>query len=279
MQRTSFPSSILIQRLDGTIYDLEQMGFRVQSFNPPNPNWQYTWQQMSRYHAELINSEVQQTTIPLVLDGVATDNFDMELQRLRLRRIFDSSEPFYVISMRTPYLRWRCVTEFFDVAQLDNYHKLKSVTISLDCIDGYAESTATTSAPFTYDSESWGLGMNLPNGEDLHYTFTNQQSFKVYNASNIQLRAEEHPVVLTFSGVVGSKLTIQNVTTGQTFELNRTLTSGDTLVLNGLVPIVNGSQDYGDSNHAYLDWAVGWNEYQITGATNFSISFETHFYY
>jgi hypothetical protein len=275
---TERPSTILIERQDGTIYNLGKMGFGVVSFNPPSANWQHTWQQVGKYHASLTNSEVQQTTIPLVLDAFATDNYDMELQRLMLRQIFMSDEYFYVISMRTPYLRWKCVAEAFDITQLDNYHKLKSVSISLLCIDGFAESTATTQTPFTYDAESWGIGENLPNGTDLDYTFTTP-SFKVYNASIIPLRAEEHPVTIAFSGVVASSLSIENVTTGQTFTLSRALTASDSLILKGLVPIVNGSQDYGASNHAYLDLAVGWNEFKITGASNFTISFDTHFYY
>lgn len=275
---TERPSTILIERQDGTIYDLGKMGFGVVSFNPPSANWQHTWQQVGKYHASLINSEVQQTTIPLVLDAFATDNYDMELQRLMLRQIFISNEYFYVISMRTPYLRWKCVAEAFDITQLDNYHKLKSVTISLLCIDGFAESTATTQTPFTYDAESWGIGENLPNGVDLDYTFTTP-SFKVYNASIIPLRAEEHPVTIAFQGVVASSLSIENVTTGQTFTLSRALTASDSLILKGLVPIVNGSQDYGASNHAYLDLAAGWNEFKITGASSFTISFDTRFYY
>lgn len=275
---TERPSTILIERQDGTIYNLGKMGFGVVSFNPPSANWQHTWQQVGKYHASLTNSEVQQTTIPLVLDAFATDNYDMELQRLMLRQIFMSDEYFYVISMRTPYLRWKCVADAFGITQLDNYHKLKSVSISLLCIDGFAESTATTQTPFTYEAESWGIGENLPNGIDLPYMFTTP-SFKAYNASIIPLRAEEHPVTITFQGVVASSLSIENVTTGQIFTLSRALTASDSLILKGLVPIVNGSQDYGASNHAYLDLAVGWNEFKITGASNFKISFDTHFYY
>ncbi|WP_187327523.1 phage tail domain-containing protein, partial [Liquorilactobacillus mali] len=152
-----YPSTILIQRQDGTIYDLGEMGFRVISFNPPGMNYAHTWQQIGKYKALLTASQAQQATIPLVLDAIGNDNYDIELQRLALRKIFNSDEYFYVISMRTPYLRWKCVTEPFDMTQLDNYHKLKSVSITLDAIDGFAESTATTQTQFTYDSESWGL--------------------------------------------------------------------------------------------------------------------------
>lgn len=273
-----FPSTILIYRQDGTVYDLGKLGFQVVSFNPPSPNYAHTWQQVGKYKTILTASQAQQISIPLVLDGMANDNYDMELQRLMLRKMFNSDKYFYVVSMRTPYIRWKCVAESFDMTQLDNYHKLKSVSITLDCIDGFAESTATTQTPFTYESESWGLGENLPNGVHIPYTFTTP-SFRVYNASIIPLRAEEHPFTIAFSGIVESELHIKNLTTGQEFVLNRALSLSDTLIIAGLVPIVNGSQDYGASNHAYLDLARGWNEFQISGATNFTISFDTRFYY
>ena len=278
--QTEFPSSIIVQRLDGTIYDLGKMGFRVISFDPPSPNWQHTFQQVGKYGADLVNSEVQQTTIPIVLDGIATDNWDLELQRLSLRNIFTSDEPFYVISMRTPYLRYKVVADTFSINQLNSYHKLKSVTINLLCADGYAESTATTLTPFTYEAESWGIGMNLPNGIDLNYVFS-VPSFKVYNASIIPLTAEERPVSIIFKGVAPNGVKITNNTTGQSINVYKALTANDTLIWKGLVPVLNGSQIYGNglSDHGYLDLAKGWNDIVVSGATNFTISFETRFYY
>ena len=273
--------TVLIQRLDGTMINLHDEGFIVNSFTAPPTNWQYTWQNVGKYNNELSNTEIQQRTIVLKIGYFGSDFYDFELVRLRLNQIFNSNEPFYVIWTMLPYLRYKCVfdPQSTDLVQYDGMPQFaSSVTINLLDVIGFAESTATTQTPFTYNSESWGLGENLPNGVDIQYTFTTP-SFKVYNASNIPLRAEEHPVTIGFSGVVASALHIKNVTTGQEFILTRSLSSSDSLIIVGLVPIVNGSQDYGDSNHAYLDFAVGWNEFQITGASNFTISFDTHFYY
>ena len=273
--------TIIIQYQDGTSVNLSDKGFLVKSFTPPSPNFQYTWQQMGKYKALLTNSEIQQSTFSFEVYVDGKDFYDFELIRLELKKILTSDKPFYVIWTMMPYLRYLCVPDMSNLvmAQDDAVPRMASpLSISLISIDGFAESTATTQTPFTYDSESWGLGENLPNGVDIPYTFTTP-SFNVYNASNIPLRAEEHPFTLKFQGTVPSALTIENVTTGQTFILNRSLTSSDTMELVGLVPIVNGSQDYGDSNHAYLDLAEGWNEFEISGASNFTISFDTHFYY
>lgn len=273
-----YSSNIFVQRQDGTLYDLGKLGFRVVSFDPPSPNWQHTYQQVGKYGAQLTNSEVQQTTIPLVLDGMANDNYDLEMQRLKLRRIFTSDKFFYVISLRMPYLRWKVVAEAFTMPQLSSFHRLKAISISLDCIDGYAETTATTTTPFKYDTASWGLGDHIPNDEDVEYSF-NASEFKVYNGSLIPLLADDRPATITFKGVVAKSLTIANQSNGQTFVLNRALKATDTFVLKGMVPLVNGTQVYAQTNHVYLDISRGWNNFKVTGATDFTISFDTRFYY
>lgn len=273
--------TIVIQYQDGTSVNLSDKGFLVKSFTPPSPSFQYAWQQTGKYKALLTNSEIQQSTFGFEVYVDGKDFYDFELTRLELKKILTSDKPFYVIWTMMPYLRYLCVPDMSNLvmAQDNAVPRMASpLSISLISIDGFAESTATTQTPFTYESESWGFGENLPNGVDIPYTFSTP-SFKVYNASIIPLRAEEHPFTLKFQGTVHGTLTIENVTTGQTFTLNRSLTSSDTMELVGLVPIVNGSQDYGDSNHAYLDLAVGWNEFEISGASNFTISFDTHFYY
>lgn len=272
--------SVLIQRLDGTIYDLNKLGFMIISFDPPSPNWQHTFQQVGRYGSRLINSEVQQLTIPLVFDATANDNYDLELQRLRLHQIFRSDEEFYVISTQLPYLRWKVVADAFDIKQLDNFHMAKTVSVNLICADGYAESVATTLTPFNYDSDQWGLGMNMPSDVDIGYVWNTPQ-IQFYNGSNIPLLAEEHPVIITFVGTAPNGIKLTNTTTNQVITVYRSLTKTDRLVWYGLVPTVNDKQQYGNglSDHGYLDFAVGWNQLELTGSTDFTISFETRFYY
>ena len=271
----------MIVHQDGTVYDLKKLGYIVNKFSPPTSNWQHTFQQIGKYNSKLINSEVQQMTISFQLSWIGTDFYDFELLRLKLNEIFMSGEPFYVIWTMLPYLRYKCVIDSgsVDTTQVDLVPVGQNIAMNFLCIDGFAESTATTQTPFIYDSESWGIGENLPNGVDLKYTFS-VPSFRIYNASIIPLRAEEHPIKIIFNGDVTSELGIENVTTGQKFTLTHGLAKdANSMILNGLVPFIDTQQVYSLSNHAYLDLAVGWNEFKITGASNFTISFDTHFYY
>lgn len=274
-----FFSTLLIQRMDGTEYDLGKLGIRVKSFDPPSPNYQNTFQQIGSYKSIRTDFKIQQLNIPLVFDVYCTDNYDYELQRLKVLEIFRSQEEFYILNLRTPFIRWKVVAEAFSYPRLNNYWKASNVSITLVCSEGLAESVETTLTMFDSESINWGLGMNFPMDMDVQYQFTNQNQLMFFNASNIPLLGEERPVIISFSGNVSEKLTIKNKTTNQIWSYNRSLSEDDHLVIQGMIPIVNGILSFEHCNHSYLDYAIGWNEIEVSGATNFSLSFETRFYY
>lgn len=271
-------SSIFVERKDGTIYDLDSLGFKVLTFDPPSTNWVHSYQQQGQYGTTLIDTKADALTIPLSLVITAHDVYDLELQRLELKKILDSSESFYVYSDRIPHLRWEVVADSFQFPQTSNFWRA-TASINLVCPSGFAESRATTLDILSYDVDKWGLGMNIPHGTNLRYTFKNERSFRVYNASNIDLLADDKPVQIIFKGNVSNKLTITNKTTGQTFEFSRSLNTGNTLILDGLIPIEDDMQMYYASNHGFIDFKKGWNEISVAGASDFTISFKTRFYY
>lgn len=277
---TKYQGEIIIQRRDGTIYDLEKEGIKVINFDPPSANFQHTYNQIGKFGAELVDTQIQQMSIPLTFDVTARDNYDYELQRLKVLRIFSSTEPFYVINMRTPFLRWKVVADSFTYPRLGNFWKAKNVAINLVCYDGLAESTATTLDPFTFDGGTYGIGMGIPL-DSTGYQFSNQNKFTILNPSIIPLLASERPVKVVFKGDAPNGLTIKNNTTGQEFKYLKQLTSSDEFKLIGLVPIVNGVQRLGNdlSNREFLDYAIGNNDIEIIGSSNFTIQFITRFYY
>lgn len=277
---TKTKGSIVVQRRDGTTYDLEKEGIHVISFDPPSSNFQHTYTQIGKYGAELSDTQIQQTTIPIVFDVSSRDNYDYELQRMKVMRIFSSSEPFYIINMRMPYMRWKVVAEAFSYPRLNNYWKAKSVSINLVCYDGLAESTATTLDSFDISGNKYGIGMGIP-FETPIYTFTNQPAFNFYNPSVIPLLASERPVTVLVQAYAPQGITIKNTTTGQSFTYHHALTKNDAFELRGLIPVVNGIQRFGNdwSDRSFVDYAIGNNAMQLKGSSDFTISFLTRFYY
>lgn len=270
---------VVIQR-DNEVIHLKDWGVRVISFDPSSANSVQETTQVGIYGAQTTSSKVGELSLTLVFDFLADDKYDFELIRLKLLGLFATPGAFYIWSTRVPYLRWKVAVqgsvnipryESSDVASND-------ITVTMVCSDGYAESVATTLDPLT-STGKWGLGMNLTKNPKPEYQFTNTNSFRFFNASNIPLLAEERPVKIHFNGVVGNSLSITNKTTSQTLTINHALKKTDKLVIEGLVPYVNGTQIYKDCNHAYLDFMRGWNDITVSGASDFTISFETHFYY
>ncbi len=278
---TKFDTTLLIQRMDGTTYDLGKEGIRVVTFDPPSPSFQHTYNQVGKYGAIRTNTVVQQTSIPLTFDVYAENDYDYELQRLKVLTIFDAQQPFYVINARIPYLRWKVSAEAFSYPRLGNYWKAKSISINLVCESGFAETTKTSLELFDKNSEGSGFGLGLDGDAMPEYTFKNKKQFVVNNIGRIPLLAEEHPVKILFHGIAPNGLTIKNKTTGQAFKYNKELRKVDEFVLWGLFPVVNGKQRLGSSysSRSYLDFNMGTNKIEISGSDDFTISFETRFYY
>lgn len=271
-------ATIIIQRLDGTVYDLDAMGFRVKKFDIPLPNYNHSYQQIGNYGSTLIGTQAQQLVIPLVIDITAMDIHDYNFQLLQLRRVFRSDEDFFVINMYAPFIRWRCRAEAVTPSQNGNFWRASDVTINLDCPSGFAESVATTQDPVDPPNNGWGFGQGFDTDQLPSYTYTTPD-FVFFNVGIIPLRADDCPVKISFKGDAPSGFTLTNKTTGQSFELTKGVQVTDTVTILGFVPSINGQQAYEKGNHGFLDFAVGKNELHLEGATNFELKFDTRFYY
>lgn len=270
--------TLTIQREDGTEYDLAALHMDVIQFEPPSAAYTHNVVQVGRYGERHVGTVATQRLIPLKLDAFATNDLTVMMKRNQLFRIFDSMSAFYVIDKRLPTIRWHVRAEQQPFPLYDNWNMGGDITFNLVCIDGYAESVSTTLTPTELELSQWGLGMNLPLNKPLHYTFTTPE-FDVYNASNIDIHAEERPYQILFQGSAGS-LTITNATTNQTFQCDQAIGSSDQFVLYGAWPLLNGQSIYQNTNHGLIDLAQGWNHFKLGGCSgNFKIAFDTRFYY
>ena len=91
--------------------------------------------------------------------------------------------------------------------------------------------------------------------------------------------ADDRPVTIRFTGSAPTGFILTNLTTGQSLKITKAISSSDQVVIQGFIPLINGQQAYGDSNHGYLDFRTGDNKLHIDGASNFNLKFETRFYY
>lgn len=271
-------STIMIQKSDGTIYDLDKMGFRVKKFDPPTTNYNYNYQQIGKYGAKLTAIQAQQLVIPVTINILATDPNDLFLQRMKLNRLLQSDDPFYIYDSAASDIRWKVYAEPVSISRDNSFWRASNVQINFDCPSGYAESSFTTQQFDKKSGKGIGLGMKLFS-HDWKYTFTNQSDFTFYNAGVIPLTADEHPPTIIFKGEAPNGITITNKTTNQELKISKGITANDNVQINGMVPVINGEQQYTAGDHNYLDFKSGENQIHIDGASNFTIKFDTRFYY
>ncbi|MDT3394504.1 MAG: phage tail family protein, partial [Bacillota bacterium] len=131
---------------------------------------------------------------------------------------------------------------------------------------------------FIYDEELSQIGMNLPNGEDLHYRFK-QTRFKVYNPSDVVVDPywQKHELDIIIKGQ--GTPTITNLTNGYGVVMNRALTANDILIWNGVRPLLNGTTCERATNHGHIQLEKGWNDISVTGLSNIDITFSFPFMY
>lgn len=269
--------TLIVEKLDGTKYDLQKLGIWVIKFEPPSAAYNFATVQVGKYGQRLVGTTAAQRQIPFQCDVIASNDLTIITKRNDFFNIFSSMEPFYITDMRLPTVRWKVAAEQQPFELYNNWHMGGDISFNLNCIDGYAESIDTT---LNIDNlNKWSIGgMNLPLDKPLKYRF-NTSNFEVFNASNIDILAEERPYNIAFSGEANN-LTITNTTTQQVFECYQAITASDKFLLYGAWPILNNKSIYSKTNHAFIDLKKGWNKFQIDGCNgNFKIAFDTHFYY
>lgn len=272
--------AIVIERLDGTRYNLQEEGIRVIAFDPPVANNVNTYAAVGHYGVTTTNVQFQQLSIPLSFIVESKNVFDYELQRLKVAKIFDSQTMFYVINSRIPYIRWKVRADPFTYLRNNGGSRTQAISVNLVCPDGFAETSVTSLHLFDDNGHNAGFGMGLDGNNLPKYSFTNQKKFSIMNLGRIPLLANEHPVTVTFVGDAPKGLTLVNHTTNQSFQYKHALTKQNTLKLIGLIPIVDGKQRLGNtfSSRTFLDYESGINQIEVVGSDNFTISFETRFY-
>lgn len=152
-------------------------------------------------------------------------------------------------------------------------------TIPFENPSGVKWSFAYSDDLMEYDQGLWQVGMNLPNGQDLHYHFVNTHEFDVYNASDIDIDPrQKYPLQIILTGFNG-KFDMINETTGDEIIYASPLDPSDTLVWDNLSVYKNGNVDNGATNLAWIRLKRGWNHFKIFGYDKVDIRFHFRFVY
>lgn len=152
----------------------------------------------------------------------------------------------------------------------------------------YAQSIMTTqeiqSNGLNVDRD-WAFGMGLETLDDKELVYTHQavaaQTFKVYNAGNVEVHPFETFFKLTIQNVTGSteKFQVINLTNGSKINIVVPVTTSDKWVFDGpnILRNTQNAAKHTKKNFIYLD--PGWNSFQIYYCASAEISFDFGFLY
>lgn len=297
----------IIEKLDGTRYDLTKYGIPLLKVNPvdiiydsENVRGRPGRNRTTRYHG------VRKLQLKMLLN--AKSETDTIILRDELAAILDDVEDFYIYEQVSTGYGFELPGETSFKSSIDQlkwhphmYKRWKVERINNDGIEWvgykgkrviefetsdlpYAETPFTSLDIQSMDKSwldgrlAWQLGIADWNNPLPSYTF-NSNIFNVLNGGNVKIDPRCMPLKITLKGTFSSSVTIRNNTTGEVFTYNGSLTSSDTLILNGVSYLKNGAHITGSTNKKLISLAKGNNSFSITGGTVTSISFEFPFYY
>ncbi|ELA82005.1 phage tail family protein [Enterococcus faecium] len=202
--------------------------------------------------------------------------FDLVLQKKELRELFTREPEFYLIYSKEPGKKYRVVYDSIDDERKGAIYT--RYTVNLGAIRGYSESIATTLTDFNLEEE-WQFSQGLV-AED--YKYTHQTShFIIYNAGSFEIDPREHYLRIALEGESEGNVTIFNKTTGDRFIYYPSLSTnlGQTLVLDGVIPKLNGVSCGINTNHGLINLVEGVNEIEIQNITRVKSSWDFRFLY
>lgn len=262
---------------DGTIIDMHEKNLWVSSFQISAPAPNHQMEEIDGRHGELkLGTTLQSRKIKAQLTVEATDYISFDLFRDELFTIFNPLEDFYIIRDLQPAKRLKVsVSNHSDLEYV--FLELGEMEIEFVIHSTFIESIGTTLNPLTFDEEKWQTGQGLLLEEPI-YVHQNVLSFQIFNAGDIVVDPCEFPLKIEFKGE-STNLQIKNTTTGDMWQYNGSTTENDTLSIDGIKSLKNGISVFKDTNKKLIKIDKGWNEFMITGASEFLITFDFRFYY
>lgn len=194
-------------------------------------------------------------------DGL--DLIDAALAENKLRSIFNKRKPYYVITSDNPNIKYAVKNP--DISPDYGDYMAVKFELTFSVYKGYSESLYATDN-FSLSNGKWQFESGLVVDDSIKYNHTTS-GFKIYNGSDdvINPIMRHHlNIYLNVDAPKGFKLT--NTTTGDVFEYTKPITSKQTLILQGVHPILNGQRVGIDTNFNFLTLAPGYNEIEITGS-------------
>lgn len=264
---------LTIQRLTGELFNLADYGIKTLDFRVNAPT--------QRYESEEIIGRDGILDIRVAYDSrklqatffIDTANANNEFAQMRseIFRWFAGKELYYLADSNEPGKRWKVRSDDFSVEQITASNG--KFVVNFISPTPYAESVSSTLNP----SAVMQVKQENFNDPPVQYEFSTA-NFSIWNDGDVSVNPRQQDLTITFTGA-STNLSIKNVTTGDEWALTGDTIAGDVIKLDGIRSTKNNVSVFGDTNRQLLTLARGRNNFEITGSTDFTISFDFRFYY
>lgn len=273
----------LIQRHDGTVYDLLDYGIRTRDLIISSPTPQHNFGTVEGTHGVIdYGTTYGPRNITGYFRAISDSVEDFSFLRDKIFHLFRTEESFYLIEKRIRGKRWLVkVTNPYQIPQRGVYGNFD---IQFVGIKGVSESVRTTKDIDEYGIEphfeEWAFGMGIPLGEDLKYSHEGKV-FRIFNAGNVPVHPFEQELIITIENVQGSDsfFELRNLTNNTRFRATEPVTDIQTIVIDGPLITSNGLAYTRKTTKDFIELSPGWNEFEIDGADSAKVSFDFRFYY
>lgn len=206
----------------------------------------------------------------------AQDNFDYHLTIQSIKSFLNRRGVYYVKHDKLPYIQYATTSCDVSIARSSSF--TGEVTLTFNVFKGCGESVLTTSQIHD-EPGKWAIGGNLTTSDELKYKHS-KNKFVISNLSDDVIDPlMRHSMKITFTGNVSTQLTISNKTTENMFIYKGSLAKNKELVIDGVFPMLGGTHVGSRTNHEIITLATGDNDFEVSGATDFTVAFDFNFLY
>ncbi|WP_340504406.1 phage tail domain-containing protein [Enterococcus faecium] len=225
---------------------------------------------------KLLTHSFDSFPITFEFDYFADNLNDLILTETELRELFNKEGEYYFIYTREPGKRYPVTVE--SISSTKKAYFKGNFVVSFSAYKGYAESMVTTLSSFSL-KDDWQFSQGLVS-EDYSYSH-NTSHFTIFNAGSFEIDPRESDLRITLEGESEGNVTIFNKTTGDRFIYYPSLSTnlGQTLVLDGVIPKLNGVSCGINTNHGLINLVEGVNEIEIQNITRVKSSWDFRFLY
>lgn len=268
---------MIIQLANGITHNINDFKLKRLKHYIPSISMNHNFLEVDGRSSIYTGSSFKARTITVDFIFESYDIYDYYAIRDMVNALFTRREEFYITFVNEPHKRYKVIVASSFL--LPPNERMDSFSIEFICTELYGESvTSTLNLPKEWDANIWSWNNAITWDDDINYTF-NTNTFSVINRGNVVIDPREVPLKITLNGVFENYVSIKNKTTNETFVLNRGINLGNNLILDGINPIIDVTNIFALTNKRLISLNEGVNEFEITGGTVRSMTFDFKFRY